>query len=834
MAKAKKKPAAKKTASKSRAAAPKIKKAAKESKPTTAEVVTLVTQSIPLSQLQAWDGNVRKTLDPKTLEELEASIPAHGLFQSLVVKPDGKNSFLVITGRHRLTALFNLRERGVIDANYPVPCQIAADNVSLEEIGLAENIIRAEMNAADQFEVFNRLLTETDATYADVAARFGTTETIVKKRMALGGLIPEILQGYRDGILNLEQLQALTACADHKKQKRYYFTGDIDGRPPKSGKIDIEELRELWKDKSGSEIRKELTETEVRGDDKRARFVGLDAYRAAGGKERAWLFSDDESGIYLLNPEILNKLVEEKLQQLVAEVKAEGWSWVEGSVSDNLKLEKYEPAKPKSEKLSDADEKTIADLQDRIEKIQGNGHYYDLDDENQEKIDALRDRIRQIKRDARSWTNKTKEIGGAYVTMSEYGFPEITRGLIEKAAAKKLEKEKTKAAKDKAKGKAAEQPHKAADPDSEEFTPDMSKKVMESFTTHQTFAVGATVARNAEAGLCCLLHPLVMHAVYDSSHASIFNASFSMTEHAVVFDGVDTTKMDETDNEHPLKGYSEMRRALQKWIDRAPTEDTEQLETDVLQWLFGLTMAELCQLAALLAGLCLVDKNTTGRRDPMTSFLMRKFNVDMAKWYSPRADNLFNHLSKTQLLDIIPEIRDGTLTPEEKNYKKPALAKLAEDEAIAAEDRGQPWLPIALRAPKPADEEQAKVPTAAAETQDNQTEVTSDDAARTAAGVRIFQPGDLVFKTNGDPTGLNMTVERADYNAGEIICVWFEQDRKRTGIFAPDTLQFVRARPSDEEADTTDAEDDPFADDDSGDDVDDVREDGAFDEEEEE
>lgn len=831
MAKAKKKPTAKKNASKSRAAAPKIKKAAKESKPTTAEVVTLVTQSIPLSQLQAWDGNVRKTLDPKTLEELEASIPAHGLFQSLVVKPDGKNNFLVITGRHRLTALFNLRDRGVIDANYPVPCQIAADNVSLEEIGLAENIIRAEMNAADQFEVFNRLLTETDATYADVAARFGTTETIVKKRMALGGLIPEILQGYRDGILNLEQLQALTACADHKKQKRYYFTGDIDGRPPKSGKIDIEELRELWKDKSGSEIRKELTETEVRGDDKRARFVGLDAYRAAGGKERAWLFSDDESGIYLLNPEILNKLVEEKLQQLVAEVKAEGWSWVSASLTGDFNGSKYTPAKPKSEKLSPADQKTVDDLKAQQKKL---GDFWELSDEDEQKYHAIDDRISQIRNNAKTWTNKTKEIAGAFVTMSEHGYPEITRGLIENATAKKMEKESKKAAKDKAKGKAAEQPHKAADPDSEEFTPDMSKKIMESFTTHQTFAVGATVARNAEAGLCCLLHPLVMHAVYDSSHASIFNASFSMTEHAVVFDGVDTTKMDETDNEHPLKGYSEMRRALQKWIDRAPTEDTEQLETDVLQWLFGLTMAELCQLAALLAGLCLVDKNTTGRRDPMTTFLMRKFNVDMAKWYSPRAGSLFNHLSKSQLLDIIPEIRGEALTPEEKNYKKPALAKLAEDEAIAAEDRGQPWLPIALRAPKPVDEEHTKAPTGAEETQDDQTEATSDNAAETAAGVRIFQPGDLVFKTNGDPTGLNMTVERVDYAAGEIICVWFEQDRKRTGIFAPDTLQFVRARPSDEEADTTDAEDDPFADDDSGDDVDDVSEDGAFDEEEEE
>jgi ParB family chromosome partitioning protein len=42
--------------------------------------------SIPLSKLVPWDGNVRKTGAADGLGELTASIAAHGVLQSLVVR----------------------------------------------------------------------------------------------------------------------------------------------------------------------------------------------------------------------------------------------------------------------------------------------------------------------------------------------------------------------------------------------------------------------------------------------------------------------------------------------------------------------------------------------------------------------------------------------------------------------------------------------------------------------------------------------------------------------------------------------------------------------------
>ena len=43
------------------------------------------------------------------------------------------------------------------------------------------------------------------------------------------------------------------------------------------------------------------------------RFVGLDAYEAAGGGTRRDLFAEGDEGVYLVDPALLNQLVHDKL-----------------------------------------------------------------------------------------------------------------------------------------------------------------------------------------------------------------------------------------------------------------------------------------------------------------------------------------------------------------------------------------------------------------------------------------------------------------------------------------------------------------------------------------
>ena len=46
---------------------------------------------------------------------------------------------------------------GVLDADHPVPCLVAADRNTVGELSLAENVVRIAMHPADQVVAFTKL-----------------------------------------------------------------------------------------------------------------------------------------------------------------------------------------------------------------------------------------------------------------------------------------------------------------------------------------------------------------------------------------------------------------------------------------------------------------------------------------------------------------------------------------------------------------------------------------------------------------------------------------------------------------------------------------------------
>src|SRR5580692_10714809 len=175
--------------------------------------------SIPLNKLVAWDGNVRKTGASEGLSELSASIAAHGVLQSLVVRKTNRGKFAVVAGRRRFLALTSLAEGGTISADAPVPCRVIPGSADATEISLTENVVRAPMHPADQFEAFRELV-DAGASIADVAARFGITEGAVRQRLKLARVSPSVYDAYRTGDLTLEQVQAFAVSDDHVAQDR--------------------------------------------------------------------------------------------------------------------------------------------------------------------------------------------------------------------------------------------------------------------------------------------------------------------------------------------------------------------------------------------------------------------------------------------------------------------------------------------------------------------------------------------------------------------------------------------------------------------------------------
>lgn len=263
---------------------------------------------IPLSQLKPSPKNVRKS-GGIPIYKLANSIAAHGLLQNLVVSPNG-SGYHVEAGARRLQAMLELVKSGRLQADHPVPCQVVEPGTSAHEASLAENIAREAMHPVDEFLAFKQLAEEGHDAEA-IADRFGSTPKHIKQRLKLGNLSPKLLEEYRAGKATLEQMQVLTLVDDHKLQEKVWAAG----------------ARDQWR-RRPEQLRDALTEREVGTDTDLGKFVGVEAYEKAGGVVRKDLFGLSGEA-WLTDPKLVRQLAEEKLEKKAAEVRAQGWAWVE-------------------------------------------------------------------------------------------------------------------------------------------------------------------------------------------------------------------------------------------------------------------------------------------------------------------------------------------------------------------------------------------------------------------------------------------------------------------------------------------------------------------------
>ena len=140
---------------------------------------------VALSQLQPRRSKRNASTTPRlSIPELAASISRVGLLQNLIViaAADGKQ-YEVVAGDRRLTAMKLLAKKKRIPADYEVPCLLVPD-ASARTVSLAENLLREQMQPADQFEAFAALVMECRP-IEDIAADFGVSPLLVQRRLKL-------------------------------------------------------------------------------------------------------------------------------------------------------------------------------------------------------------------------------------------------------------------------------------------------------------------------------------------------------------------------------------------------------------------------------------------------------------------------------------------------------------------------------------------------------------------------------------------------------------------------------------------------------------------------
>ncbi|MBX9746389.1 MAG: ParB/RepB/Spo0J family partition protein, partial [Hyphomonadaceae bacterium] len=319
---------------------------------------------IPLTKLVDGDDNVRRTDRRGGIGELAASIQAHGLLQSLVVREADKGRYAVVAGGRRLRALRQLAKANCIERNAPVPCRVVlADEAS--ELSLAENVVRTNMHPADEIEAFARLAEQGDGPEA-IAARFGVSSAHVARRLKLARVSPRLIDAFRKGDASLDQLAALAFTDDHAAQEATFFDGPEWARTPER-------------------LKAQITCAHVPETDKLARFVGLDAYEAEGGILVSDLFAEEDSRRWLADRTLLLRLAEAKLKPIADEVDAEGWAWTEIAL-DGLNWTQFpERVRERRRALSDEEQVEEQRLHAQLDEAQDEGEIERIE----EALDAL-------------------------------------------------------------------------------------------------------------------------------------------------------------------------------------------------------------------------------------------------------------------------------------------------------------------------------------------------------------------------------------------------------------------------------------------------------------
>jgi ParB family chromosome partitioning protein len=188
---------------------------------------------LPLGDLHASALTVRKH-GPKAIDSLAASIRSIGLLQPLIVRRN-TDGFEVIGGKRRLKALEKIAHDAEPDADAvdDVPCIVIAtdDDATAIEASLAENVERLPMDELDQYTAFAALLAK-GRTEDEIADAFGITPAIVRRRLALARLIPDIHRLYRAGEIDGETLKLLTLATKERQKAYVALLRDADAVPP--------------------------------------------------------------------------------------------------------------------------------------------------------------------------------------------------------------------------------------------------------------------------------------------------------------------------------------------------------------------------------------------------------------------------------------------------------------------------------------------------------------------------------------------------------------------------------------------------------------------------
>ncbi|MGB3830312.1 MAG: ParB/RepB/Spo0J family partition protein [Mesorhizobium sp.] len=657
-------------------------------------------RDIPFNRIHLSNDNVREVDVEAGLDELTSDIDrredlVQGINVRAVRDADGKETgdFETPAGGRRYRAIARLVAAGRFPEDGLIPCIVKKANAKTSAVddSFAENTFRLALHPLDQFKAFKRMV-DGGLSTEEVASAYFTDERYVEQRLVLADVSPKLHEVYAENGMTLKMLEAFTAHPSHERQEQVWNAVRQSHR------------NEPW------QIREMLTETTVPASDKRALFVGLDAYLAAGGPVLPrYLFDDDEDG-WLEDVPLLDRLVAEKLKAAADAVAAEGWKWVEADLEPpygydhDLRGIVGTPAE-----LSKKERRQREKLRDEQERLEAK---HPADQELPEDIDR---RLGEIEKQLEVFERRPTvfdpaeiAIGGAFVTVDEDGELVFDRGWV------RPEDEPVEAVE----GSEGVEPEAGIDGDEDDdiapATPrtvvtvngqpaepeedvdvvrPLPEKLVIELSAHRTIALRNAVGSNPHVAMTALLHKLARDAFRRSTRGATVQASV----HEVYCSGQGTDL-----KTTPYAKAVDKRHA--DWKDKVPTDDDQ-----LWNWLVALDDESRMALLAHCMSLGInalyerpnplsvsgISEKQLQARMAEADRLARVTDLDMAEaGFRPTVANYFGRVTKKRILQAIAEGVGESTANLLDLQKKDKMAMASEAEERLANTG---WLPEPLR-----------------------------------------------------------------------------------------------------------------------------------------
>lgn len=533
------------------------------------------------------------------------------------------------------------------------------------------------MHPLDQFRAF-RDMSEKGMSEDEIAAAFFVSLQVVKQRLRLAAVSPTLLDVYAEDGMSLDQLMAFAVNPDHERQQQVW------------------EAVQRSHNKEPYYIRRLLTEGAVRATDKRAQFVGIEAYEAAGGDIIRDLFQQDDGG-WLQEPMLLDRLVAEKLEREAANIRSEGWKWVEVAV-DFPYGHIYGLRRISGDSVEMTEEEVAAAEALRAEYQRLEQEHSDVDvlpagiDQRLSEIETALAEL-----DERPVQYDPDEIAraGAFVSIDASGALRVERGYVrpeDEPAIPQLEGEAdaeasatpaaTSVSRDTPEGQTGTSEN-TEEPDHDDGIKPIPDRLMTELSAYRTLALRDALARDPDVAFRAALHAVCLKLFYRYTPDSCLDIDAKSVAFGSQAPGLgDATIAKAVDERH------------RRWSEQLPRESAELWDA-LANFDHDSRDALFAHCIALSTNAVYEPWNRRPRALAHADRLAEAIGLDVAAvGWSPTVDNYFGRVTKARILQAVREAKGETAAQLIEHLKKGEMAERAQELLT-----GSGWLPEPLRTP---------------------------------------------------------------------------------------------------------------------------------------